>query len=396
MATPTRLDSRTSPVLVSSRPRIAARDVRDLTSFAVRGLAAMFDQDRNLFCHRLLCTERGLVREGVSHRYTIMTLLGLKELESAGMHSPFDVQAIYTSLIGDTNWIRGVGDLGLLIWLTAKFEPYQLEDVFRTFDCDTVLDRCSDAQESRTMELAWFLAGLTHAAETSPKLLNSLTDVSVETYHRVEENQGDSGLFGHMNIQKSLTGRVRGRIGSFADQVYAIYAMSKFARTFCVEDPLGPALKCTTAICGAQGELGQWWWLYDVGSGQVSSRYPVYSVHQHGMGPMALFAVEEATGQHFSEFVYKGLRWIYGGNELGVDMRDGAQNLIWRCVLPRNKQAKYWEMVLSAVGQPGEGMRIHGLKVLAEQRPYEFGWLLFAFSKHAQRDRLSVDEPENA
>ena len=89
------------------------------------------------------------------------------------------------------------------------------------------------------MELAWFLAGLAHAAEASPKLVSALTDLSVETYHRLEENQGEYGLFGHMSTKNSLAGRLRGRIGSFADQVYPIYAMSKFAKAFQVEDPLG-------------------------------------------------------------------------------------------------------------------------------------------------------------
>jgi hypothetical protein len=61
--------------------------VRALVSLAARGLVAMFDADKQLFCHRLLRTEQGLVREGLSPRYTIMTLLGLRELEMAGIDS---------------------------------------------------------------------------------------------------------------------------------------------------------------------------------------------------------------------------------------------------------------------------------------------------------------------
>ena len=98
---------------------------------------------------------------------------------------------------------------------------------------------------------------------------------------------------------------------------------------------------------------------------------------------MALFAVEEATGQRFHEPVYKGLHWIYGSNELGVDMRDEAQDLVWRCALPRNKQTKYWELALSAVRPLTDDAEARPLKVLHEQRPYEYGWLLFAFAKRA-------------
>jgi hypothetical protein len=387
MPTGTPLNSQISRAPAPSQPRkVASGNVRELISFATRGLLAMFDADKQLFCHRLLRTDQGIVREGVSPRYTIMTLLGLRELELAGMDSPFDTQAIYASFIGDTKWIQGIGDLGLLIWLTASFDADQLGGLFSKFDCETALDRYSDAQDTRTMELAWFLSGLAHAAETSPNLLSSLTDLSVESYHRIEENQGEYGLFGHMGVKKSLAGRLRGRIGSFADQVYPIYAMSRFAKAFHVEEPLGPALECATAICGAQGELGQWWWLYDACNGHISSRYPVYSVHQHGMAPMCLFAIEEVTGQSFRQFIYKGLSWIYGTNELGVDMRDGGENLTWRCILPKKSQSKYWEMAMSVVRPASESAEVGSLKILYEQRPYEYGWLLFALAKKLETD----------
>lgn len=371
------------PVEQARTGNLAKHDLRELIAFATRGLAGMLDPSEQLFCHRLVRANSGLVREGISRRYSIMTLLGLRELKSIGSDCPYDLPAMYAALKNNIAWIKGVGDLGLMIWLTASFEPDGLEELLRTFNCETALERFPDAREGRTMELAWFLTGLAHAAEASPKLLSTVTDVCVETYHRLEENQGEFGLFGHMGAKSSLVGRLRGHIGSFADQVYPMYAMSKFASVLHVEDPLGPALECATAICSAQGDLGQWWWLYDTKNGKVSSRYPVYSVHQHGMAPMGLFAVEEATGQCFDEFVYKGLNWIYGANELGVDMRDSAENLIWRCQLLVHKQAKYWEMALSVVRPPNEDTPSRPLRVLFEERPYEFGWLLFAFAKRS-------------
>ena len=385
MSTRAPLNSQVSPVPATSQAHGAPScNVPELISLATRGLVAMFDADKQLFCHRLQRTALGIVREGLSPRYTIMTLLGLRELELAGRDSSFDTQAIYRSVVRDTSWIQGIGDFGLLIWLTATFDPDQLGRLFSKFDCETALDRYSDAREARTMELAWFMAGLAHAAETSPKLLSALTDLSVETYHRLEENQGEYGLFGHLSTTNSLAGRLRGRIGSFADQIYPIYAMSKFAKIFQVEDPLGPVLECATAVCGAQGKSGQWWWLYDARGGRVSSRYPVYSVHQHGMAPMGLFAVAEATGQSFKQSIYKGLCWIYGANELDVDMRDCSQDLIWRCILPKKSQSKYWEMAMSVVRSPREDREVGSLKILEEQRPYEFGWLLFALARNSE------------
>ena len=381
MSIPAPLGSCAFPAASSSQGRtVAADDVRELTAFATRGLVPMFDEGKQLFCFRLLRTESGLIREGTSPRYTVMTLLGLKQLELAGLSSPFDLKSIYAALLRDTDWIQGAGDLGLLIWLTASFDPDRLSDFIVKFDCETALDRYRDIRDGLTMELAWFLSGLAHAGATSSKLERALTDVSMRTFHLLEENQGEYGFFGHMNAKKSLQGRLRGRIGSFADQVYPIYAMSKFGKALQIEEALGSASYCAKAICEAQGKWGQWWWLYDAKSGRVSSRYPVYSVHQHGMAPMALLAVEGATGRSFREHIHRGLQWIYGANELGTDMRDLPKSLIWRCVLPGDRHARFWEVALSTIRSRKTDRHAGALEVLHEQRPYEFGWLLFALA----------------
>ncbi len=365
----------------SKLPGVMNPDVCELNRMALRGLVPMFVAEKQLFCHRLIHTSQGMVCEGLSPRYTIMTLLGLHELERTGARSPFDVNALYASFVQDTSWIHGAGDLGLLIWLTAACAPDQIDGLFRRFNLETALDRYVDAREAKTMELAWFLAGLSHAGLACPEKLSGLRDLALEAYHRLERNKGKSGLFGHQSTTMSVAGFLRGQIGSFADQIYPIYAMSKFAVAFHLEAPSSLALDCAAAICGAQGELGQWWWLYDSQTGRISSRYPVYSVHQQGMAPMGLIAVEEATGRSFQEPIYRGLRWITGANELGEDMRDTSQNLIWRCIYPQRKYSKYLNVVRSLVRTPSDKSSEAELKILYEDRPYELGWLLYAFGR---------------
>jgi hypothetical protein len=373
-------------------------DLEKLVALAAQGLVRMFDEERQLFCQRFIRTNQGFVREGHSPRYTIMVLLGLHELEQSGGRSPFDTNAVYKSFVSDSSWIRSVGDLGLLLWLTATFEPDQVNGLLSRMDVDKALSHYSDARDGRTMELAWFLAGLAHSAQAAPELTLPLTDLAHKTYLRLLENQGEHGFFGHLGTKKSLTGRLRGRIGSFADQIYPIYAMSKVAKSFHLEEALTPARECAKAICDVQGDLGQWWWLYDSRSGRVSSHYPVYSVHQHGMAPMGLFAIEEATGQNYGSAIYKGLRWIYGANELAVDMRDCQENLVWRCVRPQNKSGKYREAVLSLIRSSKKDPPNEDLEVLYETWPYEFGWLLFAFAKKSasESESLSFCAPVHA
>jgi hypothetical protein len=364
-------------------------ELENLVALATRGLIRMFDEERQLFCHRLVRTDRGFVRIGHSPRYTIMTLLGLRELELSGGQSPFDNNALYKSFVADSSWISSVGDLGLLVWLTAVYEPEQLDELRGRMNLQNALEHYPDARDGRTMELAWCLAGLSHAAEAAPKVAGSLMDAALKGYRLLLENRGGHGYFGHLSTKKSIKGRLRGRIGSFADQIYPIYAMSKFAKSFHVLEALTPARECAKAICQAQGTLGQWWWLYDSQTGRVSSHYPVYSVHQHAMAPMGLFAMEAASGESYQDSVYKGLRWIYGANELGEDMRDCQENVVWRCVLPKNKGNKYREAALSLIGTPSKELHSSELEILHEDWPYELGWLLFAFAKK------SVSEAEN-
>ena len=116
------------------------------------------------------------------------------------------------------------------------------------------------------------------------------------------------------------------------------------------------------------------------------------------MAPMGLFALEEATGESFQSAIYKGLRWIYGANELGVDMRDCQENVIWRCVLPRNKRSKYLEAALSLLGSTKKEVPKEDLEILHEDWPYELGWLLFAFAMKSvsETETFSSSTPVHA
>jgi len=84
-------------------------------------------------------------------------------------------------------------------------------------------------------------------------------------------------------------------------------------------------------FCEAQGSIGQWWWHYDSSTGRISGRLPVFSVHQHAMGPMALLALGETIRSDFSPWIHKGLQWI-NRNELAFDMEDRTVNVVWRSI----------------------------------------------------------------
>ena len=357
-----------------------ASAVRDLLLLSVAGLGPMFDRGRGLFCHRLVEMGTGLVSEGLSPRYTAMTLLGLHRYEKTGGSSPFPVRDLTTELVRNPTWLEGVGDLGLLLWTCAEITPELLEECVARTNATVALERSGDAKRGSTMELAWFLTGVAKAVLAEPARRRHWEPLARVCSELLKRNQGPSGFFGHLATRATPSGWLRGRIGSFADQVYPILALTHFAEAFDVRPALAAATACARAICEAQGTLGQWWWHYDARSGRVAQRYPVYSVHQDGMAPMALFALGRVAGLDFTEPAMKGLEWIGGRNELQLDMRDRVHPVIWRSIrfssriLLLRQELRFWLDARSDRSAPT------GLTVLRECRPYHLGWLLYAFA----------------
>ena len=360
------------------------RDVPDLISSAAAGLVQMFDPQKQLFCNKMLRTERGMVQDGISHRYTLITLMGLHRLEVSGQPSPIAIRPCFDALLKDTAWIETAGDLGLLLWLCALVSPERLPEFLSRHDLDKALNTYPDGRERRTMELSWILSGLAHAVLARPEQLrDKLTPLASRLYAVLKENRGTDGIFGHQAQTGGLTGMFRGRLGSFADQVYPIYAFAWAAKAFQFGEALNISNACAGAICRAQGSLGQWWWHYDSKSGSAVGRYPVYSVHQHGMGPLALFALEDTARKDFTRQIYLGLEWIYGHNELRADMRDASASVIWRCIRPA-KSRRYLDQTLSLLMMGTREQPPRNLHILHECWPYELGWLLYAFAgRHA-------------
>ena len=355
-----------------------SRAIKRLVTLAAQGLPQMLDSEKQLFCFKLKKTEQGIVREGISHRYTMMTLMGLKRLEESGMSSPIPIGLVLDKLFENFDWIDNIGDLGVLLWTSAVVAPDRIEDVARKLDVRTALERFPGVRDGRTMELAWFLTGLSHAA-IAAQAPAYFKELATKTYQLLVKNQGERGMFGHIATNGSVRGVLRGRVGSFADQVYPIYGMTRYGQAYGDKGAIERALECGLTICEVQGSLGQWWWHYDSAGGRVAGRLPVFSVHQHAMGPMALLALGEATDSDFSPWIYRGLQWI-GRNELAMDMEASDINIVWRSIY-RPTSRRVLDTAMALLSQRDDEESRSGLRVMWECRPYELGWLLYAFAK---------------
>ncbi len=361
------------------KPGLPARQkVSDLCHLAASGLVQMLDRENRVFCYTFIRNGASMIREGHSHRYTMMTLLGLNKYEQAGNRSSIDIAPVFEGLIRDTSWITGAGDLGLLLWTIAELAPAKLPEVYETVQADKALTRFNDGKCGNTMEVAWYLTGLAACCLEGFSDLPGLENQIAIAAQILKENCSTLGVYGHISRSANPKGYLRHRIGSFADQVYPTIAFAKLATAFSDSTAREMALRTSRIMCKLQGAMGEWNWQYDAARGSVVSKYPVFSVHQHAMGPMMLFATELATGCDFSKSIYKGLEWIYGSNELLESFVDRDLSLVWRCIcLPRGRA--YWH-----AAQRFARLRVADnasrLETRYECRPYELGWLLYAFS----------------
>src|SRR5712692_1747028 len=355
-------------------------DIPALNALALRSLSSFFNERAQLLYAAHLSRGK-LVRQPVSPASAIIALQGLQRLAESGASVPFDVASIRESVLRDGCLVRNIGELGLLTWLTAQCAPEKLRTVLSDFDLGQVLERYSDGWQGRTTSLAWFLAGLAHARLADPGDLPDLTDVAVETYHFLRANQGEGGIFGHLVRPRSV-GEMFGKgFGTFDDQIYSIYALSKFANAFEVEEPLESALNCANMLCALQGELGEWWFLYDKRRSRVVNRYPLIGAHQDGTAPVGLLALQQATGQSFQGPIGKGLSWIAEVTEPGGGLRIANQLILWESVDAGGRFAKYCEAALSLMNVVPNVEARHR-RIVYESRADHFGWILYAFGEY--------------
>src|SRR5258708_16771701 len=352
-------------------------EIPGLNALALRSLVYLFSEKENLFSRSVTLRGNTLHRAESSPTRTAIALLGLSRLKESGASIPFDVRSMHDAVLGNTSWVKSLGELGLLTWFTAECEPARLRNLFRQFDFDKALVTYREGREAWTSGLAWFLAGISHARMAGPRTVPELTDVAVDAYHLLLENQSEGGIFGQAAFP-GLLRRASRRFGTFGDQIFSVYALSIFGRAFEIEEPLTPALNCANSIRSLQGDKGEWWFLYDKRACRVVNRYPVYSCHQYGTAPVGLLALGAATGQSFYEPIYKGLSRGTTSIGSGPEFQGQHPDLFWDSIEPSRKSAKYWEAAFSLANISREPQKEH-FSIRYAARPDHFGWMLYAF-----------------
>ncbi len=362
--------------VIDQTPSLAtsAQSIQTLRTLALEGLGPMYDREAGRFAFRMRRSGSGIVREGLSTRYTAITAIGLAQEDSGVVREILAgarLADLLRRLIDDADQLTNLGDLALMAWAG------------RLCDCNTspVWNRIQmlspDSAGHPTVEVAWTLSASVIDFAAPAALRQRLA-------HRLRQAFApDAGLFPH---QLGAKGSLRAHVSCFADFVYPTLALAQFGRATDDCQSIACAARSAETMCRLQGADGQWWWHFDNRTGRVVEGYPVYSVHQDSMAPMALFAAAEAVGRDFNAAIEHGLEWLWSAPELqGRSLVDSDGGVIWRKVA-RREPAKLSRSVQAVVSRVSADMRAPGLDHLFpptaidyEDRPYHLGWILYAW-----------------
>jgi hypothetical protein len=329
----------------------------------------------DLFCWELV--EGEAEPRGESIRYTLIVLLGLLRAQQAGAQVPIEPERLRRAVdraLGRPEVTPG--DFGLLLWVESRAGTASAERLIASLDESL---RAHDGLPAREgLELAWIVTGLALNAEVSEAGRTQLQ----QALDQLLANQRPSGLFRHFGAPG-----VRRRFPNFATEIYSVLALTEVARLGLDDRALPAARKGADRILELQLPDGGWPWLYDAERGDVVERYEVYSVHQHGMAPMTLLELTEVSGdERYASAAKRGVPWMFGANELGVDMAPLDRGMTYRSIRRRRPLDRLWLYANTGLaGRLGRQRKGPGriLEVNRTCRPYELGWLVEAWAEDA-------------
>ncbi len=319
-----------------------------------------------------------------SFRYAAISQIGISKWLRYHAHDREMLPDLWPRISRGFERIDHVGDFALSLW--AGIESGE-------GNCDQfaqALEQCWDEQAGscNAVELGWIVHACTISIRQSDFFESHLRPVLDDAHKRLScLFDAEHNLFQRHN-RKEIHEVISRRVACFADQVYPILAMSTFGTTFDDKTSIDFAGRAVEQICRFQGDLGQWQWHYDVLGGKVCEEYPVFSVHQDAMAPMAIIAADRACGTNHMKEIELGMRWLFGANELDMHMVLEDKGIIWRDIERRepNRFSRVVRSLCCLTGMDGlhklTGKCFNRFIINYECRPYHLGWILYAWADY--------------
>ncbi len=360
-------------------PGSAGSTLGELRALSLRALKRMYLPAQGLFAFRLRRVAGDVVSEGISPRYTAMTLLGLAAVDEGAAGEVLagdDPRGVTSRLLERVGEELNLGNVALTLWVARSLGHQGADAALNRLK---TLDPLGGAHP--TVELAWVLTALS----VSPRGVATDADLAARVARRLLQSQGRSShLFPHWPAGCAVPW-VRAHVLCFADLVYPIQALSHYHGWTGDAEAMSAASSCAARMVALQGDAGQWWWHFDARTGRVVERFPVYSVHQDAMAPMALFALADAGGEDHSAAIKLGMEWLKHAAEIDGTLVDREADLIWRKV-HRREPGKVSRMLQAGASRLHPSLRFPVDPLFPpgavdyECRPYHLGWLLYAWA----------------
>ncbi|MGF1548224.1 MAG: hypothetical protein ACFCUG_12955 [Thiotrichales bacterium] len=280
------------------------------------------------------------------------------------------------------------GGFGLVVWANAVWNGVDIAQLQQRCGVD-LGDLAQWLSSLTTMEVAWLVSGLAHEwlcrehVQTRAWLDTALEELLERRY------QPKTAIMAHAGEAATFVHGLRRWIANFADQIYSIQAFAFVHLMLGHPRALAAAEAVAAKMVAYQGGKGQWWWHYDAKRGGVPQPYSVYSVHQHGMAPMALRALSAAGGSRHEAAIVASRNWM-DENELGVSLIDATQPTLWRSVeYDDNRVESAVRKVSSLLGLAGDQSTqpAAALRLNCETRPYEWAWCVYAGAIEREYER---------
>ncbi len=345
--------------------------IRELVALALRERPGMRLPD-GMYCVQVHAED--MKPRGRSLRYSTIVALGLLRARSAGYPVNGEIDELVELLLAQHDHPSlDPGDLGLLLWLDRRAGHDQAAALLASLDRRLLAAGGVAAREG--MEVAWIAIGASEcvAGDARSPAEDLLRSARSQLCHG---NRSRSGLLLHR------AAGARRRFPNFATQSYGTLALTKMGRRG-DHEALSAARGVADALLALQRADGGWPWIFDAERARVVEPYPIYTVHQDGMAPLALLELYEATrDERYRAAAVRGIDWIYGQNDLRRSMLDADRRILYRSI----RRKSPWDRALlyanTAAAVAGVSQRADwpgSLEVNRTDRPYHLGWVLEAW-----------------
>ncbi|MFQ6048983.1 MAG: hypothetical protein ACE5K7_06430, partial [Phycisphaerae bacterium] len=286
-------------------PIVGARTAYDvvrwgqLAELAVRGLHEIYEADSTGLPWTRRWDGRRAKCQGHSVRYALISLIGLARAPVTLGPQRRLAGRLWRRVAGASQKADlAVGDLGVGLWACSLagwcVAEFAAERALRAYR-----DRPGGCN---SIGLAWLLLGAEHAILVDQRRREAW-DLADEAKAALLALYNPGTALFYRHARGGLLHGVSRRVACFANQIYPVMALAVHARRTGCRQAAVVAGAVADRLCQLQGRAGQWWWLYDVDRGDVVEGYPVFSVHQDGMAPMALLEAGRALGRCYAEHI---------------------------------------------------------------------------------------------